>query len=206
MFTLSLVIAYLLGSIPFAYIIGKFYGKDIRKEGSFNPGASNLGRLLGWKKFLAAFVLDAAKGAAAVIIGWNLNLDMWQIMAVAVSVIIGHVFPLFLSFRGGKGVATGAGIFIALNTWALVIALIAWVLIVWGTKYISVASLLAALTVLVIQLSQASPWAAGKLPVTILSLLVVVVIFITHIPNLKRLIAGKENKVDFAKFFKKMAK
>lgn len=207
MLPISLVLAYLIGSISFSYIIGKVYGLDIRRVGSGNPGASNIGRILGWKIFLLVFTLDATKGAAAILIGWHFDLNMWEIMLVALAVIIGHLFPVFLSFKGGKGVATGAGIFITLNPWALVIALAAWILIVWATKYISLASIFAALVVLTVQLSQADPWVATKLPVTMLSIVLALAIFITHIPNIKRLARRNENKVDFAKFFKKkMAK
>ena len=156
MFTLVLVLvaSYLLGSIPFGYLAGRTAGIDIRKAGSGNIGATNVVRVLGKRYGYPVFVLDFLKGLGGVKISiaiatamrpeWG-SLEMFGVLAAASSVI-GHSFPVWLKFRGGKGVATSAGALFGLIPLAALIGIVIWVLVFWFTRYVSVASVVAAAT------------------------------------------------------------
>lgn len=144
------IIAYLLGSIPFGYLIvrGKI-GDDIRQSGSGGTGATNVSRRAGKAAGVITLVLDALKGAAAVVIakmltGADVN---WTIAVAAITVIIGHIFPIWLGFRGGKGVATGVGVFVILAPIALLCAGVIFVAIVTLTRYVSLGSITAAVLI-----------------------------------------------------------
>src|ERR1044071_8197000 len=140
--------AYLLGSIPFGYLIvrGKI-GADIRETGSGGTGATNVSRRAGRVAGLITLMLDALKGAAAVFIGARLTHSDWLIDASAIAVLLGHIFPVWLRFRGGKGVATGAGVFLVLAPAAVAVALLIFLGIVFVTRYVSLGSIVAALTI-----------------------------------------------------------
>jgi acyl phosphate:glycerol-3-phosphate acyltransferase len=145
--------SYLLGSIPFGYLIGRIGGIDIRRAGSCNIGATNVVRILGKRYGYPVFVLDFLKGFAAVKLStllatrpppeWN-SPEIFGIIAAASSVV-GHSYPLWLRFKGGKGVATSAGALFALTPLGGLIALATWIIIFWLTRYVSVASITAAL-------------------------------------------------------------
>src|SRR5436305_7781055 len=141
--------AYLLGSIPFGYLIVKLGGAgDVRETGSGGTGATNVTRRAGkWAGFLT-LTLDALKGAAAVFIARLVLTDDfgvdWWVAASALAVVAGHCFPVWLGFRGGKGVATGLGVFVVLAPLALLCALPVFVLVVWATRYVSLGSIVAA--------------------------------------------------------------
>src|SRR5438132_8423532 len=153
MFTLAivLVVSYLLGSIPFGYLAGEIAGVDIRETGSGNIGATNVLRVLGKPYGYAVFVLDFLKGLGAVKISvlittrvrpeWG-SPEIFGIIAAA-SAVVGHCFPLWLKFRGGKGVATSAGALFALMPLAMLIGVAIWILIFWLTRYVSLASVIA---------------------------------------------------------------
>src|SRR5438034_11129200 len=154
MFTLVLVLvaSYLLGSIPFGYLAGRTAGIDIRKAGSGNIGATNVVRVLGKRYGYPVFVLDFLKGFGAVKISMSIATDarpewgspeIFGILA-AVASVIGHSFPLWLKFRGGKGVATAAGALFGLMPLATVIGVIVWISVFWFTRYVSLASLVTA--------------------------------------------------------------
>jgi len=154
MLTLAVAVigSYLLGSIPFGYLAGKIGGIDIRKVGSGNIGATNVVRTLGKRYGYPVFVLDFLKGFGAVKISISIATDArpaWdspEIFGIiaAVAAVIGHSFPLWLKFRGGKGVATSAGALFGLMPLATLIALTIWVLVFWFTRYVSLASLVTA--------------------------------------------------------------
>lgn len=154
MLTLAVALlgSYLLGSIPFGYLAGKIGGVDIRKIGSGNIGATNVVRALGKRYGYPVFVLDFLKGFGAVKISMSIATDArpeWgspELFGVfaAVASVIGHSFPLWLKFRGGKGVATSAGALFGLMPLATVIAGVVWVSVFWFTRYVSVASLVTA--------------------------------------------------------------
>ena len=151
---LTTLAAYLLGSIPFGYVAGKIRGIDIRKIGSGNIGATNVVRVLGKRYGYSVFVLDFLKGFGAVKISMSIATDArpeWaspEIFGIfaAIASVIGHSFPVWLKFRGGKGVATSAGALFGLIPLAALIGIVIWVLVFWFTRYVSVASVVAAAT------------------------------------------------------------
>ena len=146
--------SYLVGSIPFGYVAGKIRGIDIRKIGSGNIGATNVVRVLGKRYGYSVFVLDFLKGFGAVKISMSIATDArpeWaspEIFGIfaAIASVIGHSFPVWLKFRGGKGVATSAGALFGLIPLAALIGIVIWVLVFWFTRYVSVASVVAAAT------------------------------------------------------------
>ncbi len=148
---LVVIIAYLIGSIPFGYLIVRAKGGgDVRETGSGGTGATNVSRRAGKVAGVLTLILDALKGAMAVVIArLMLNGDNadWLIAAVAIAVIVGHIFPVWLRFRGGKGVATGVGVFLALSPIAVLCAGVIFVAVVALTKYVSLGSILAAATI-----------------------------------------------------------
>ena len=148
---LVVIIAYLIGSIPFGYLIVRATGGgDVRETGSGATGATNVSRRAGKAAGILTLILDALKGAMAVLIAQLIlkgdNTD-WLIAAVAIAVIVGHVFPIWLGFRGGKGVATGVGAFLALVPLAVACAALIFVIVVGLTKYVSLGSILAAASI-----------------------------------------------------------
>src|SRR6185503_18167039 len=145
--TVVVIVAYLIGSIPFGYLIvrGKI-GADIRQTGSGGTGATNVSRRAGKVAGVLTLVLDALKGSAAVLIAELTHSD-WIIAAAAIAVLVGHIFPVWLGFRGGKGVATGAGVFLMLAPVALLCAGVLFLAIVFFTRYVSLGSIVAAATI-----------------------------------------------------------
>ncbi|HEX4056454.1 MAG TPA: glycerol-3-phosphate 1-O-acyltransferase PlsY [Tepidisphaeraceae bacterium] len=198
-------LAYLIGSIPFGLIVGKAKGIDPRTSGSGNIGATNLGRLLGGKYFALVFSLDLLKGAiptlaAGLTIGFHVNdrqtCLLW--IAVAAAAVLGHVFSLFLKFKGGKGVATSAGVVLGIYpyfTLAGVIAMIIFVIVFRITRYISVSSILAAVSFpaayAVIGFRRWSITEA-QLPLLCFAIVVPLLILYKHRGNIARLRAGTE--------------
>ncbi len=203
-FIIVLLASYLIGSVPFGFIIGKCRGVDIRKEGSGNIGATNVTRVVGpwWGKL--CFLLDFLKGllpaGAAVILTGNGTLgDPLHILpAIAtLAVVIGHIYPLFLKFKGGKGVATAAGAIFPLCPLAVAIGLVSWALFFLTTRYVSVASIAAAAILpiaAVILYVFKLPGAPDSLPAVILFILLGILAILKHISNIKRLLNGTENR------------
>ncbi len=200
---IAAVVGYLLGSLPFGYLVARAKGVNIFEVGSKNPGATNVGRVLGKGLGRLVLVLDALKGAAATFAPWGWRLvsgrpsggfDQQQYgeFAVAglVGALLGHSFSCFTGFRGGKGVATGAGGFAVLFPPGALIAIAVWLVTVGLFRYVSLASMLAAASLPV------SAWFLGR------SLLLIVVagcvalfVVIRHRANISRLLAGTESKV-----------
>ena len=142
------IIAYLLGSIPFGYlIVRKKIGADVRETGSGGTGATNVSRRIGRAAGVLTLLLDTAKGCVAVVIAKTLTGDDWATAAAAIAALVGHIFPVWLSFRGGKGVATGVGIFLVLAPIALLCAGVVFVAIVALTRYVSLGSIVAAVLI-----------------------------------------------------------
>lgn len=191
----GLLAAYLLGSIPAAYIAGRLRGMDLRQHGSGNLGATNVYRVLGTSVAVAVFLFDAAKGALPVLLLPRLipggNPRLWA-MAYGLAAILGHVRPIFLLWKGGgKGVATSAGVFAALAPLPTLIALTLWGLVLKLSGYMSLASLTGAL-VLPIAILVVDGLHNPLLPVSIgVSLFV----FWTHRANLGRLRRGEESRL-----------
>ena len=189
--------AYLIGSIPFGLLIGKLNGKDIRKEGSCNIGATNVTRVVGkwWGKL--CFLCDFLKGLLpALLTLWYLeNGGGWLTAAVAVAAVLGHVFPIYLGFKGGKGVSTAAGAAMALCPLAVVIAGAVWAAVFFLSRYVSLASLAAALALPV------SAWLLGYFqvvrffpPFGFVMILFAVLAFWRHRSNIVRLMNGTESR------------
>jgi len=200
--------AYLAGSIPFGWLIGKARGKDIREHGSKNIGATNCGRVCGWPFGVAAFLLDVAKGfgptAAAVAylpeqIQFSDEHGLWlAVVLVAAQAIVGHLFPVWLKFKGGKAVATSLGVLLALPMlrWVALAAFGVWIIVTGATAYVSVGSTVAAIAFAAIYLWVDRDRAWGEyLAVTIFVFLIVGLLIIRHRSNYARLLKGTENRV-----------
>ena len=190
---LALVLAYLLGSIPFALIAGKLHGVDLREAGSGNLGATNVFRTLGRTAGVTVMVLDIAKGAAAVLVAVALTDNPWPI-AVGALAILGHVFPVWTHFKGGKGVAVGAGALIGLVPAASGVLLVLWILLVVFTRYVSVASIVAALAAAPLAFVFGAPWSY----VVFIALAGLFVIY-KHRENIVRLVHGDESRIQFGR-------
>ena len=192
---LALVIAYASGSLPFAWLAGRAAGVDLRKQGSGNLGATNVFRVLGWKIGVAVFVADALKGALPVLLlpgrleGTH-DPVRWAIF-VGVAAIAGHVRPLFLAFRkGGKGVATAAGVFFALAPIPMLVSFALFVAVVFGTGYVSLGSLLSAVVLPALLLATLGPAS----PLSGVSVVIAAFVFWTHRANIGRLRRGEEHR------------
>ena len=186
-----IVIAYLLGSIPFGYlIVRKRIGADIRETGSGGTGATNVSRRAGKAAGVLTLLLDAAKGSVAVLIAKAASGDDWVIAVAAVAVLVGHIFPVWLGFRGGKGVATGVGIFSVLAPISLLCAGVIFIAIVVTTRYVSLGSMIAAVLIPVFVWLQ-----SGRQPVLLAAILAAALIVFAHRSNIKRLASRTESQI-----------
>lgn len=196
---LSLIAAYLLGSIPFGLLAAKCKGLDIRKHGSGNIGATNVWRVCGWRCGLPVFVLDVLKGVAAVWLArWlavRLSGDIaWAAIVAAMACVIGHSFPVWLGFKGGKGVATSLGAFLGLMPIPSLAALFAWIVIFKVSGYVSLASIVASLVLPAAAIAiQFTHWAYGW-PVSGFAVVAGLLVIVRHSSNITRLRAGTENR------------
>ncbi|MFY9554252.1 MAG: glycerol-3-phosphate 1-O-acyltransferase PlsY [Blastocatellia bacterium] len=198
---LFVVIAYLLGSIPFGYLLVKYVftsGEDVRSVGSGGTGATNVTRRAGVKAGLLTYAFDVAKGAAAVMLmRIAAGDDYFWIGAVAIAAIVGHIFPIFLGFRGGKGVATGVGVFLAIAPLAVLSTLVLWASIVYFTRYVSLGSIIGTAAVplwtwLFYGLLNPSPHLKALITIGVLGCALIIA---THHENIRRLMRGTENKI-----------
>jgi len=205
-FQLALLIigSYLLGSIPSSVWLGKIlFGLDVREHGSGNAGATNTVRILGYKAGLPVLFFDIAKGwfpvfVVASILKWNLpveNIIYLQIIA-GLSAVIGHVFPLYIGFKGGKGVGTLAGMALGLFPLAFISSLGIFILTIILTKYVSLGSIFAAISFPIFLIFV---FKSESLPLIALGILASVFIIFTHRSNIKKLIQGTENKFSVKK-------
>lgn len=186
-YAVSFIIGLVFGMIPFSYIIGILCGVDLRKTGSGNIGATNLGRELGFGFFIFGFVLDAAKGIIPVILSQSLFATGTLAGAGA---IVGHVFNPFFGFRGGKGVATTIGVAIALMARSFALALGVWLVVYLLTFFVSLASLSFAIALPAFAVLLGDGAAGDR----ILFILIAILIIYAHRANITRLINGKEPK------------
>ncbi len=189
----SIVVAYLLGSIPFAYLAGRMRGIDIRTVGSKNVGATNVFRTLGKGIGIAVMVLDIAKGAAGVLIAQALTEPHWP-LAAAAAAILGHVFPVWLRFKGGKGVATAGGAILALTPVPALIVLVLWFVVVVATRYVSLGSILAAIAFPPLLVAFREPW-----PTLVFGTAAAAVVVFRHRGNIARLRSGTELRLDLGR-------
>jgi glycerol-3-phosphate acyltransferase PlsY len=186
----AVTLGYLAGSIPFAFLVARRHGVDLRLSGSGNVGATNVLRTTGVPLAVTAMVLDAVKGAVAVLIAQRLTEGPATPVAAGLAAIIGHIYPVWLQFRGGKGVATAAGVFGVLTPLALAAAAGVFVLAVFVSRYISVGSVAGALTLATVAVIDDPPTAvvAG-------AIVAALVIVHRHRGNLARLAAGTERRI-----------
>jgi glycerol-3-phosphate acyltransferase PlsY len=195
------IAAYLLGSIPFGLLLGRFFGTaDIRKAGSGNIGATNVARVAGPAAGVLTLLLDAGKGAVAVLMAERLaNGSALWMMVAGICALLGHCFPIWLGFRGGKGVATAAGIFLLLCPLALLGAVILFVLVVIYWRFVSLGSISAAAAMPLLVYLFWAPHHAPPLVVTFGSLAAALLIVYKHDGNIQRLVQGNEPKFSLSK-------
>jgi acyl phosphate:glycerol-3-phosphate acyltransferase len=188
-FVFLLVVAYLLGSIPFGVVVGKlFYGVDVRQHGSGNVGTTNVFRVLGKKAGAVVMVCDILKGYVPAALAAAL-FTPWAAIFIAAAPVLGHMYSIFLKGRGGKGIATGAGVVLALVPLAFAIIFATWIVLILVTRYVSLASLTAAVMVPVLTMLFDEP-----LPYKIAGVLVAVLVWWAHRGNIQRLLAGEEHR------------
>jgi len=213
-FVPAIIGAYLLGSIPFGLLIAKAHGKDLRSIGSGNIGATNVSRALGRKWAYICFVLDVLKGVLPMLVTLSLArgsssesqtekvilLLLWLVVGCAA--ILGHIFPIYVKFRGGKGVATSFGV--ALGLWPYYticasFAIVIWMAVVLIWRYVSLASIAASITfplVLILTIVLRPGWEFVSLwPLLIAATAIPLMVIIRHRENIKRLLAGTESKI-----------
>ena len=199
---IQILLAYLIGSIPSAVWIGKaVYGIDVRQHGSGNAGATNVIRVLGYKAGIPVLLFDVFKGWLAVFMtslfpdqGFTPDQVVYIEIGAAVAAALGHVFPVFAGFRGGKGVGTMAGVGIALYPLALLIVLGIFIGVLAVSRYVSLSSCIAASAFPLIVVFVTGEHHTG---LVILSVFVAVFVLFTHRSNIVRLIKGEENKFNF---------
>jgi len=196
---LAAALGYLLGAIPFGLIIGRFAkGIDLREYGSHRTGATNALRTLGTRAAAAVFVLDVAKGFAAVILARTLfagdPLVEWAAAAAGVAAIIGHNWSVFIGFTGGRGVATSAGALAAMTPWTILIVTPIVIVVVWRTRYVSLGSVIGAIGAPIITAALAAVGAAS-VPAIAYALGSGVLVTAAHADNIGRLRAGTERKI-----------
>jgi glycerol-3-phosphate acyltransferase PlsY len=186
----AVIVGYLIGSVPFAHLLTRRRGIDLRRVGSGNVGATNVLRTIGVRPAVLAMCLDGVKGAVAVLLAERMAIGVTAPVVAGVASVMGHAYPVWLRFRGGKGVATAAGMFAVVAPVALALASAVFLVVVWMTRYISVGSL--AGTVALVGLT-----AAGRHPLAVPAgaIAAAAVIIHRHRANLSRLFSGTERRV-----------
>jgi acyl phosphate:glycerol-3-phosphate acyltransferase len=181
------IFSYLLGSIPTGYIVGALAGVDIRKVGSGNIGATNVARVVGKKRGLLTLIADIGKGFIPVFVAGRLGLSQTAVALVAIAAFLGHLYPLFLKFRGGKGVATALGILLAIAPMATLVSMAVFGVVAVSSRLVSLGSIVAALTAPIML------WSLSYSPTVIATgVFLAVMITMRHRDNIQRLFAGTE--------------
>ncbi len=207
-FLILIIVSYFVGAIPFALIFAKAHGKDLRKIGSGNIGATNLSRALGKRWGYFCFLLDVLKGMVPMLFATRLSgpdaniTQLFGCLAVGAAAILGHIFPVYLGFKGGKGVATSFGAAIGLwpyYTACAAVAITIWVIVALLSRYVSLASITAAISFplcLAMIIIFKDSWQFNKLwPLLLAATAIAVMVILRHQPNIKRIIEGTENKI-----------
>ncbi|MCX6835836.1 MAG: glycerol-3-phosphate 1-O-acyltransferase PlsY [candidate division Zixibacteria bacterium] len=199
----AILAAYLVGAIPFGLLVARFFGvRDIRQSGSGNIGATNVQRTLGMKAAVWVYLLDIGKGAGVVVAAAGVTqtavpTDHFLVL-VGMAAIVGHVFPVYLGFRGGKGVATAFGALLVLLPRETLIAVVVFLLMVFLTRYVSLASIAAALSFpATLMVEQALHYHHVSSVYWLLTVVIGILVPVTHRRNIQRLLAGTENRVTF---------
>lgn len=201
---LLIIISYLLGSIPFGLIIGKKAGKDLRENGSGNIGSTNAVRILGWKLGLLSALCDVTKGLIIIVLVYILEAtNIWynpfiingdNLYAIyGLAAVIGHCFPIYIKFKGGKAVATSLGVLFAVVPWAALVALVSFVIVLLITGFVSLSSTIATLFSVITTFVIYGFTVYDNIYTAVIISILGILIFIKHIPNYKRLIAGTEH-------------
>lgn len=186
---LLVVLAYLLGSVLFGEHIAKAKGIDIRSVGSGNVGATNVGRALGKKYALLVFFLDMLKGLFPVILArFYFGLESWTLFMVGIAAVLGHVFPVFHNFKGGKAVATAFGVLLGVSFKVAFFSLIIWLLVFRLKGYVSLASLVSSVCAVLLLILLGFPF-----KIALMSLVIASIIFYKHKDNISRLLEGTEH-------------
>lgn len=186
-----LISAYFCGAIPFAYIVAKIFKNiDIRKHGSGNPGATNVFRTISKPLGVLTFFFDALKGFVPVYFAYFVNSSVYFILAVALATLLGHIFTVFLNFKGGKGVATGCGVFFAFDPAVTLICFVVFAVVLLLSKYVALASVTAS-----VALPVCLNIFGRSESIVLFACLVSVLIIVRHIGNIKRILKGTENKI-----------
>ena len=193
-----IAVGYLLGSIPFGYLLVRATGGgDIRFIGSGNIGATNVARASGWSVGVATLLLDAAKGFLAVSLAAHFSGGHIRIMMFAgLAAMLGHIFPVWLKFEGGKGVATALGVFTAICWPAMAAAVLLFLLVVLFWRYVSLASISAAAALPLLVYLLYAPRHAPPTAVSVCTLLAAVLVIVKHRDNIERLLAGTEPRFE----------
>ncbi len=198
----GVVAAYLLGAVPFALVLGKAASKtDVRTVGSGNVGATNLARVAGWRWGGICLALDFLKGFVPAFVGWQvgelLHAEPDKVYAITwgLAAIAGHIFPVYLRFKGGKGVATSFGVVAAVSPIATGAGLVVWIVTLAITRYVSLGSILGASAYAIAAVVLNRDRLGAGVLVTCFAILIPLVIIPTHRANIRRLLAGKENKI-----------
>ncbi len=182
-------LAYLLGSIPTGFILGAWVGVDVRKSGSGNVGATHVARVVGRRQGIYTLLADAAKGFLPVFIALQLKFNTTDVAFVAIAAFLGHLFPVFLKFKGGKGVATALGVFLALAPWASLALVLLFAVVVWISRIVSLSSMAAAVAAPAVFWCFSYPAAVIET-----SAFLALMILVRHRSNIQRLLAGTEPK------------
>ncbi len=186
-YILIIIIAYLVGSVPFGFLLGRLSGVDIRRAGSRNIGATNVSRLLGKRLGIITLILDIAKGYFPMLVVSIWGAPERIVMFTGLAAFLGHLYPVYLRFRGGKGVATALGVFIFLDWMAIIISLVLFIMAAGITGFISTGSLTASVAMVLLLLAF-----HGLNDYFWLGLVVAILIWWRHRDNIKRLIQGRE--------------
>ena len=203
----ALIAAYLCGSIPSAVWIGQaFYGIDVREYGSGNAGATNTFRVLGKKPGIAVMVIDIIKGWTATnlvyFIGLSVTGPLHSIqftnyqLALGITAVMGHLFPIFAGFRGGKGIATLCGMILAVHTQAALLCILVFLTVLMISKYVSLSSIMAGFT---FPLSIIFIFHTPLRSIVLYGMCICILILVTHQKNIERLLKGKENRINFSR-------
>jgi glycerol-3-phosphate acyltransferase PlsY len=186
-----LIAGYLLGSIPFAFLLARRHrGIDLRQAGSGNVGAANVLRMTTKKIGVSALALDVAKGIASVLVARQMDAGATGPAVAGIAAVLGHIYPVWLGFRGGKGVATTCGVFLILAPQATAIATLVFLTLVWWTRYISLGSVVASMILAPLA------YLTGEHEVTVIAAMIVAAIVIhRHRSNLRRVFAGVERRL-----------
>ncbi len=193
-YALVLIIAYLLGSVPVGYVMGRLYGVDIRKYGSGKTGGTNLARIVGWPKTIPVIIGDPAKAAIAILLARYLTHNEVIAVLAALAALAGHNWPIYIGFRGGRGVGPVVGALIIFEPTIAAIAIVAGVTIALLSRYVSLGSILGSALAIALSIA-AALYGAQRLDHVVFVMLACGLIIVVHADNIQRLLAGTERRL-----------